>query len=85
MKKTHVIALLAFTIGLNAQQKSTKQSYSYSLNEAIEYALTHNYSAINAARDIDAAKEKNGKRPQLVCHKSMRLLDTKTILNYKNH
>jgi outer membrane protein len=58
MKKTHVIALLAFTIGLNAQQKSAKQSYSYSLNEAIEYALTHNYSAINAARDIDAAKEK---------------------------
>jgi outer membrane protein TolC len=58
MKKTHVIALLAFTIGLNAQQKSNKQSYSYSLNEAIEYALTHNYSAINAARDIDAAKKK---------------------------
>ena len=58
MKKTHVIALLAFTIGLNAQQKSTKQSYSYSLNEAIEYALTHNYNAINAARDIDAAKKK---------------------------
>ena len=58
MQKTHVIALLAFTIGLNAQQKSNKQSYSYSLNEAIEYALTHNYSAINAARDIDAAKKK---------------------------
>ena len=58
MKKTHVIALLAFTIGLNAQQKSAKQSYSYSLNEAIEYALTNNYSAINAARDIDAAKKK---------------------------
>jgi outer membrane protein len=58
MKKTHVIALLAFTIGLNAQQKSNKQSYSYSLNEAIEYALTHNYSAINAARDIDGAKKK---------------------------
>jgi outer membrane protein len=58
MKKTNLIALLAFTIGLSAQQKSNKQSYSYSLNEAIEYALTHNYSAINAAKDIDAAKEK---------------------------
>jgi outer membrane protein len=58
MKKTHLIALLAFTIGLNAQQKSNKQTYSYTLNEAIEYALTHNYSAINAARDIEAAKEK---------------------------
>jgi outer membrane protein TolC len=43
---------------VSAQQKSTKQSYSYTLNEAIEYALTHNYSAINAARDIEAAKEK---------------------------
>ncbi len=58
MKKTLLIALLTFTVSTNAQQKSTKQSYSYTLNEAIEYALTHNYSAINAARDIDAAKEK---------------------------
>jgi outer membrane protein TolC len=58
MKKTLLIALLSFTVSTNAQQKSTKQSYSYTLNEAIEYALTHNYSAINAARDIDAAKEK---------------------------
>ena len=58
MKKTLLIALLTFTVSINAQQKSTKQSYSYTLNEAIEYALTHNYSAINAARDIDAAKEK---------------------------
>ena len=73
MKKTLLIALLTFTVSINAQQKSTKQSYSYTLNEAIEYALTHNYSAINAARDIDAAKEKNGKPLQLVCHKSTRL------------
>lgn len=58
MKKTHLIALIAFTISVSAQQKNSKQSYSYSLNEAIEYALTHNYSAINASRDIDAAKKK---------------------------
>ena len=58
MKKTHLIALLAFTVSISAQQKSTKQSYSYNLNEAIEYALAHNYSAINAGRDIDAAKAK---------------------------
>jgi hypothetical protein len=48
MKKTHLIALLTFTISISAQQKNTKQSYSYNLNEAIEYALAHNYSAINA-------------------------------------
>ena len=58
MKKTLLIVLLAFTTSINAQQKSTIPSYSYSLNEAIEYALTHNYSAINASRDIDAAKKK---------------------------
>jgi outer membrane protein TolC len=58
MKKTHLIALVAFTVGLNAQQKNSKGSYSFSLNEAIEYALTHNYNAINAGRDIDAAKKK---------------------------
>ena len=58
MKKTLLIVLLAFTTSINAQQKSTIPSYSYSLNEAIEYALRHNYSAINASRDIDAAKKK---------------------------
>jgi len=58
MKKTHLIALVAFTVGLNAQQKNSKESYYFSLNEAIEYALTHNYNAINAGRDIDAAKKK---------------------------
>jgi outer membrane protein len=58
MKIKNLIACLAFTLSLTAQQTSIKQSYSYNLKEAVEYALTHNYSAINAARDIEAAKEK---------------------------
>jgi outer membrane protein TolC len=43
---------------LHAQKNLTKESYSFSLNEAIEHALKNNYNAINAARDIDAAKKK---------------------------
>ena len=58
MKKTLLIVLLTYALSISAQQKDTKSSYSYSLNAAIEYALTHNYSAINASRDIDAAKKK---------------------------
>ena len=58
MKKLNLIALFVFTVNLSAQENSTKQSHSYTLDEAIEYALTHNYSAINASRDLEAAKEK---------------------------
>ncbi|MEY4432756.1 MAG: hypothetical protein RLZZ44_886 [Bacteroidota bacterium] len=58
MKKIILSALLAYSISIHAQQKKAQQSYSYSINEAIEYALTHNYSAINASRDIEAAKKK---------------------------
>ena len=43
---------------VHAQTNLTKESYSFSLNEAIEHALKNNYNAINAARDIDAAKKK---------------------------
>lgn len=41
---------------LNAQEQ--KQSYSFSLQQAIEHALKNNYSVINADRDIEAAKKK---------------------------
>lgn len=58
MKKLKLIAILSFSISINAQQSSTKQSFSYRLDEAINYAVEHNYSAINAKRDIEAAKEK---------------------------
>ena len=35
-----------------------KESYSFSLKEAIDHAIQNNYSAINANRDIEAAKQK---------------------------
>lgn len=41
---------------LHAQDK--KETYSFSLQQAINHALEHNYSAINANRDIEAAKKK---------------------------
>ncbi len=47
-----IISLLAITTGFS-QDKPTRLS----LQEAIDYALENNRNAINAARDIDAAKE----------------------------
>ena len=58
MKKIQLIILLTTSFVLHAQTNLTKESYSFSLNEAIEHALKNNYNAINAARDIDAAKKK---------------------------
>ena len=34
------------------------QSYAFSLKEAIDHAIQHNYSAVNANRDVEAAKKK---------------------------
>jgi outer membrane protein TolC len=48
--------LLGFAVGL-AQDKE-KQSYSFSLQEAIGHALEHNYSVINSGRDIEKAEKK---------------------------
>ncbi len=54
MKKTIIICIgILFSIHINAQE-----SISLSLNQAIDYALKNSYSAINASRDIDAAKKK---------------------------
>ena len=58
MKKTYLLALIAITVSLNAQTNEANSFYSFNLNEAIEHALKNNYNAINAARDIDAAKKK---------------------------
>ena len=58
MKKIQLIVLLTISFVFHAQTNLTKESYSFSLNEAIEHALINNYNAINAARDIDAAKKK---------------------------
>lgn len=57
MKKTILITLLLFAIGAKSQE-TQKQSYSFSLEQAISHALEHNYSAINASRDIESAKQK---------------------------
>ncbi|WP_162126607.1 TolC family protein [Flavobacterium phycosphaerae] len=55
--KNKVILLFLLMAGImQAQEK--KQNYSFSLQQAIAHALEHNYSAINANRDIEAAKQK---------------------------
>ncbi len=56
MKHKFVLTLLLMVGLLQAQDK--QQSYSFSLQQAIDHALQNNYSAINANRDIDAAKQK---------------------------
>lgn len=54
MKKTLIIIVgfIIFQTGFSQEQPS-----SLSLQEAIDYALENNRTAINAARDIDAAKQ----------------------------
>ena len=56
MKKQITLSLLFVISILNAQEKP--QTYSFSLQQAIDHALQNNYSAINAGRDIEASKEK---------------------------
>jgi outer membrane protein TolC len=56
MKNKLLITLLLLVSFLQAQEK--KESYSFSLQQAIDHALQHNYSIINANRDIEAAKQK---------------------------
>ena len=52
-----LFTLLIFTLGHS--QDKTETPYSFSLEEAITFALENNYSAINADRDIiDARKQK---------------------------
>jgi outer membrane protein TolC len=56
MKNKLILTLLLFVSIIYAQEQ--KQSYSFSLQQAIEHALKNNYSIINADRDIEAAKKK---------------------------
>ena len=54
MKKTIILFIGILTgVAINAQE-----SISLSLNQAIDYGLKNSYSAINATRNIDAAKLK---------------------------
>ncbi|WP_269221571.1 MULTISPECIES: TolC family protein [Flavobacterium] len=56
MKKTIILILLIFAWSVNAQD--TNKSYSFTLQQAIDYALEYNYAVINSERDIKAAKQK---------------------------
>lgn len=56
MKKTIILILLIFAWSVNAQD--TNKSYSFTLQQAIDYALEYNYAVINSERDIKTAKQK---------------------------
>jgi outer membrane protein TolC len=56
MKQTIIITFLLFASLINAQD--TKETYSFTLDQAIEHALKNNYKALNANKDIEAAKQK---------------------------
>ena len=56
MKKFTLIFLLS-CMGMQAQETS-KKSYSFSLQEAIEHALEYNYQSINSGRDVQSARQK---------------------------
>ncbi|MFN3753030.1 TolC family protein [Flavobacterium sp.] len=55
--KHKLIIILLLTIGFMKAQEQ-KQSYSFSLQQAIDYAIKNNYASLNADRDIAAAKQK---------------------------
>lgn len=52
------LTLLCFMIASTLFAQEAKKSYSFSLEQAIEYAVKNNYSMINANRDVEAAKKK---------------------------
>ncbi|CAN1572668.1 TolC Outer membrane protein [Flavobacteriaceae bacterium] len=56
MKKTLLLTFTFFALSVNAQD--TKKSYTFTLQQAIDYALQYNYSVINSGRDIEAARQK---------------------------
>lgn len=50
-------ALILLSV-LPSQAQEEPQSYSFSLNEAIQHAMEYNYKVINSGRDIEAANKK---------------------------
>lgn len=59
MKKQILLTFLILAFAAKAQEPNIgKQNYSFSLEQAINHALSHNYSIINADRDIAAAQQK---------------------------
>ena len=55
MKKILIIVVTSWTLLSNAQ---TNQNYTFSLDEAISYALQHNYYVLNATNDTKIAEQK---------------------------
>ncbi len=56
MKNKFILTLLFLAAAIHAQE--SKESFSFTLKQAIDHAVQNNYSAINANRDIEAAKQK---------------------------
>lgn len=56
MKIRIIAAVLLLPVLLKAQEQP--QAYAFTLKEAIDHAIQYNYSAINANRDVEAAKKK---------------------------
>ena len=57
MKKLSLLIILIFTIAVSAQTND-KKKYSFSIQQAIDFALKNNYKAINSGRDIETSKQK---------------------------
>jgi outer membrane protein TolC len=57
MKKLFLIPFFVIAFIAKAQE-SKNETFSFTLKEAVEYAIQHNYSAINANSDIEIAKQK---------------------------
>lgn len=57
MKNNAIILFLLLSQILLAQDEAPK-TYRFSLEEAINFAIENNYSAINASRDIESAEQK---------------------------
>ena len=59
MRKHILTFLFLLSLSIGFSQKEATKTYSFTLQEAIEFALENNYSALNADRDlIDAKKQK---------------------------
>jgi outer membrane protein len=57
MKQLLFILTCVFSLSANAQNPA-KQNFSFSLQQAIDYAIKNNYKSINASRDIESSKQK---------------------------
>lgn len=56
MKKILLFSMLL--VGISAKSQEQQKNYNFSLEQAISHAITNNYSAINADRDIESSKQK---------------------------